>query len=445
MVAAGERILCSLKHLLKIRVVYISGMKKMKYIIVIPCLILVAVSAVVLKECHTNSAMSDNSAEEQSAEKQQMWAVAETDAEENEDTETDTLSEEELVSSDNALFDRACLLNSLYECKLNLEVRNRDLLRGVQDKQSADSAAKSCEAALAERKVLEHLIGRLFPMPEEVYEAVLYSGSYAISAEMTVDEECKRLLTAVVPAYGSAELEAVLKGRPKATMSVEELKSFLAETEKLLQEMVRLCTEEKAAEGLYFCYPDVTELSCRWERINHLRRSLTRSELSLYRESLNRMVLNLQPLMQCYKQDGAVRDDVDACARLLPPLRRAVMAATSETYESQESVAALAVETAGKIFALLQRIRDAESARGVLPELKQAVEHLCALQKEHSMFFSSADALVWPDILELRLLHREITQAADALHAENNCYGCPEPERLLKAMVQDWIPNLASE
>jgi len=54
------------------------------------------------------------------------------------------------------------------------------------------------------------------------------------------------------------------------------------------------------------------------------------------------------------------------------------------------------------------------------------------------------DGLMWPDVLWLRLLHHEITVAADALRAANNCHGCAELDRLLKEITQDWIPNLSS-
>ncbi|MBQ3143725.1 MAG: hypothetical protein IJB89_04340 [Akkermansia sp.] len=346
---------------------------------------------------------------------------------------------DEAESSDDELFARAALMACLYDKKLELETLHRDMLRAVRDKQGADSAADSCAEAFIGRKVLDRLIARLFPFPEDRYEAVLLRGSYAIEREFEVDAECRRLRSEPNDVYGSEKLASVLNGERYNTLSMERLQAFLTETESLLNNMESYCVTEKG--DLYPFYSSIAEISRKWEEINALSRPMSHPEWELYEDRMNRMVLALNPMVLRYKQGGSLRDSLSACARLLPPLRRAIAVEMCETFEEHRSVAKSAVIAAEKVSALLKAVRDAESARAVLPELQQAAGEFRALQKEHQEFFTTADALMWPEILKLRLLHHELVQTADALRAVNHCLGYPDLEQLLNEITRSWIPN----
>ena len=335
----------------------------------------------------------------------------------------------------------------LYAAQLSREQRALEALRDISGKKSADAAAELCAESLLIRRICSVLRGGLSLSPEEKSEVMREVGNEAEMWASALDAELERFRELPNAARGSEKLAEVLSGVGAPAVENDNLEDLLATTELLLTYMISDLRGESgpapaAFHKRYFFM--VAALAQRWVQLEY-QQPMSRAQLEMYEKSLERMVGMLKPLVQRYLEFEEFADSLGTCARLLPPVRRAIAQELLDAADLRYVNVEQAKADADEILATLQEISNAESARAVLPKLRHCAERFRTRQMDNLEFFSQVDGLMWPDVLRLRMLHHEIKQASAALRAANNCYGCPELDCLLKEIEQVWVPNLSAD
>lgn len=350
------------------------------------------------------------------------------------------------VDAEDAVLPMPLMMQMLYSEQLSCVQRALELLRDVCDKKSADAAAQACTEALRKRRVCSTLRRLLSLSSEESAEVMTEVGNDAEMWTAALDAELECFRKSPASGKGSETLAEVLSEVAEPALQDDELENLLATTEQLFTFMVRdLNSEHEPGPATFHrnYFIMVAALAQRWMRPEYQPTPLTRSQIETYAEGMERMVKMLDPLVQRYMEFDLFADSLGTCARMLPPLRKAIALHLAGKDDERRVLLKSAVTSADKLLVQLQRLKDAESARRVLPELQQAAGEFRSLQMEHLEFFSTADALMWPEILELRLLCHEFRLLSDALREKDNFYGCPEMEQVVKDVLNFWLPNLS--
>ncbi len=351
------------------------------------------------------------------------------------------------VEPENAVLPMPLMSQMLYSAQLSHEQRALEALRDVCDTKSADAAAEVCAAALRKRRICTTLRRMLTLSTEEAAEVMSKVGDDAEMWAAALDAELERFRQAPNAGKGSEKLSAILSGVDEPAVEMDALEELLTITEELLSYMqASFDTEDEPSPATFHrdYFSMVANLAQRWIRLEFLQQPMSREQLGVYETCMERMIGMLKPLVQRYMKFDIFADSLGTCARMLPPVRKAIAVEIMSKTDSRYADIAKTKAAAEEILAIVQQVSNAESARSVLPKLRKAAERFRALQMNHLEFLSRVDGLMWPDVLWLRLLHHEITVAADALRAANNCHGCAELERLLQEITQNWIPNLSS-
>lgn len=362
-------------------------------------------------------------------------------------TDYETFKVFDNVEPENAVPPMPLMSQILYSVQLSHEQRALEALRDICDTKSADAAAEVCAAALRKRRICTALRGVLSLSPEESTTVMTEVGNDAEMWSAALDAELERFRQSPNAGRGSEKLAAVLSVVDEPAMEMDALEDLLTMTEELLSYMqVGFDTEDEPSPATFHkdYFTMVSTLAQRWLRPEYQQQPMSREQLEMYEYCMERMVGKLKPFVRRYMKFDTFADSLGVCARLLPPVRKAIAVEMMDKTDSRYAHIAQAKAAAEEILAIVQQVSNAESARAVLPTLRQSAERLRTLQMDHLEFLSRVDGLMWPDVLWLRLLHHEITVAADALRAANNCHGCAELDRLLKEITQDWIPNLSS-
>lgn len=350
------------------------------------------------------------------------------------------------VKPEDAVPPMPLMMQMLYSEQLSYAQRALELLRDVCDKKSADAAAQACAEALRKRRICSTLRRVLSLSSEESEKVMTEVGNDAEMWTAALDAELERFRESPTAGRGSETLAEVLSEVAEPELQDDELENLLATTEQLFSFMLSDLnseSEQSPASFHRYYFSKVAALAQRWMRPEYQPTPLTRSQIEKYAEGMERMVKMLDPIVQRYMEFDLFADSLGTCARVLPPLRKAIALHLAGKDDDRRLLLKTAVMSADKLLTRLQQLKDAESARGVLPELQQAAERFRSLQMEHLEFFSTADALMWPEILELRLLCHEFRLLSDSLREKDNFYGCPEMEQVVKDVLNSWIPNLS--
>ncbi|MBQ8517217.1 MAG: hypothetical protein IJ498_06540 [Akkermansia sp.] len=348
------------------------------------------------------------------------------------------------VAPEDAVPPMPLMMQMLYAEQLSHAQRALELLRDICDKKSADVAAQACSEAIRKRRICSVLRSVLSLSPEELAEVMTEVGNDAEMWTAALDAELARFRESPAAGRGSEKLAEVLSGVAEPAVKDDELENLLATTEQLLSYMVWYLESESEPSPATFhrsYFYMVAPLAQRWMRLEYLQTPLSREQLEMYEYGMERMVSMLKPFVQHYMKFDEMADSLGTCARLLPPVRKAIAVEMGAEGAHITKTKAAAEE----VLVMVQQVVNVESAREILPKLRQAAEAFRSLQIEYLEVFSSADALMWPEILQLRLLRHEFMQAADALRAADNCYGCVELAQVLKDIALNWIPNLSAK
>lgn len=341
----------------------------------------------------------------------------------------------------------ALMMRILNADQLLLEQNAHESLRSVCDKRSGDRAAGACRAALCSREINEALRRSLTMDEAEMAKVRQMTLLDRERWAVCLDAEIERFCADMGLTCGSEQLAAVLRGAQTEPVGTEELENRLPSMARFMERLAEDCSDPESSpspsvfHAKYF--NAVADMAQFWMRIQYQKTPLTRPQLELYREYMDQMVIALRPLVPHYMKFDCFADSLGVCARLLPPVRKAIVLSMLDAEDERYKRLSVAVTHAEHLLVLLQRIGDAESARVLLPELKLAADKFCSLQHDNMEFFSSVDALMWPDVLELRLLFHEFRQVAERLKTGADCYGCDELCRLLNEVAGSWSPNCA--
>ncbi len=351
-------------------------------------------------------------------------------------------------NEEEALTAMPLMLRILYAEQLTKEQRALEALRAVGDKKSADAAAEVCAEALRFRRRSTALRQVLSVSDEDRAKVMEMVGNHTERWAASLDAELGRVGASAKAAHGSEALAAVSKGVDEEALTDVYIDHILFEAEGMLKQMADCLGTYSESDPSTFhkqYFPFVAYLAQLWLRMEYQPTPLTRSQIEKYAAGMKSMVNLLEPVVQRYMECDLFADSLGTCARMLPPLRKAIASHLAGEDDERPPLLKAAVKSAEMMLSCLQRVRDAESARAVLPELQQEAERFRVLQMEHLEFFSSADALMWPEILELRLFHHEFVQAADALRSADDCHRCPGVAKALKDIALSWIPNLSAK
>ncbi len=323
------------------------------------------------------------------------------------------------------------------------EQRAQEALRAAVDKRSAAAALALSAEALQKRKACSILIERLDVEEDEKPEELKSAEEDMALWSRSLDYELARFLAEECEKHG---LPAVCDSEVPAVRDLE-LKLLLSHTDGLLIRMTQeiLKTELPDAEGFHLkFFPALADIALRWGQLELQRQPFTPEQLETYKVWMNQLTKRCSAIVDRYMEFDLFADTMGTCARMLPPIRKAISDRLSDADDPRPLRLAATKLTAKDLPELLKQIKDEETARKVLPELQEAATGFSTVQESYLQLLSSIDALMWPQVLELRAIYCEFNQLAADLEAAEY-YGCEELEPVIKGILDNWIPNLAEK
>lgn len=323
------------------------------------------------------------------------------------------------------------------------EQRAMEALRAAVDKRSAAAALALSAEAMRKRKICSELIECL-DVEEDEKPKELETTEIKIDIwSECLDYEISRFLSEECEKYG---LPAVCDTEVPA-MSDAELELLMSKADNLLTRMTQEILREESPDAKEFhakFFPELADLAMCWRQLELQLRPLTPQQLKTYEVWMNQLTKRCSVIVERYMEFDLFADTMGTCARLLPPIRKAISDSLSGADDPRPLQLAVAKLTAKDLPDLLKQIKDEETARKVLPELQVAATRYVTVQESYLQLFSSIDALMWPQVLELRAIYCEFNQLAEDLEAAEY-YGCEELGPVIKGILDNWIPNLAEK
>lgn len=327
--------------------------------------------------------------------------------------------------------------------QLCCEQRAQEALCSVSDKKSAVEAMALSAETLRRRKTCSMLIKCLGVKEDEKPEELLSTEDDIANWTESLDYKLSHFLAEECEKYG---LPAACDSEVPA-VTVVELNTLLTDTYSLLHRMTQEIRRMVLPEATKFhakFFPELANLAMRWGLLELQHQPLTPQQLEMYDARMNQLTeASSTFIAQCQKV-GMYSDTIETCALMLPPIRKAISDSLSGADDPRPLQLAVAKLTAKDLPDLLKQIKDEETARKVLPELQEAATGFSTVQESYLQLFSSIDALMWPQVLELRAIYCEFNQQAEDLEA-SEYYGCEELEPVIKGILDNWIPNLAEK